>query len=80
MTRRYHNRAVDSVQVIEELISLAKEISAEAARGTEPGLNNEELAFYDSCCARVARNFWGSPRSQGKPRNTKARIATRLPP
>jgi type I restriction enzyme R subunit len=34
--RRYHNRAVDSVQVIEELIALAKDISAEAAerRGT----------------------------------------------
>jgi type I restriction enzyme, R subunit len=46
--RRYHNRAVDSVQVIEELIALAKDISAEAARGVELGLNDEELAFYDA--------------------------------
>jgi type I restriction enzyme, R subunit len=46
--RRYHNRAVDSVQVIEELIALAKDISSEAARGAELGLNNEELAFYDA--------------------------------
>ncbi len=46
--RRYHNRAVDSVQVIEELIALAKDISAETARGAELGLNNEELAFYDA--------------------------------
>ena len=46
--RRYHNRAVDSVQVIEELIALAKDISAEAARGTELGLSSEELAFYDA--------------------------------
>jgi type I restriction enzyme R subunit len=46
--RRYHNRAVDSVQVIEELIALARDISAEAARGTTLGLNNEELAFYDA--------------------------------
>jgi type I restriction enzyme R subunit len=46
--RQYHNRAVDSVQVIEELIALAKDISAEAARGTALGLNNEELAFYDA--------------------------------
>jgi type I restriction enzyme R subunit len=46
--RRYHNRAVDSVQVIEELIALAKDISAEAARGTELGLTTEELAFYDA--------------------------------
>jgi type I restriction enzyme R subunit len=46
--RKYHNRAVDSVQVIEELIALAKDISAETARGTELGLNGEELAFYDA--------------------------------
>jgi type I restriction enzyme, R subunit len=46
--RRYHNRAVDSVQVIEELIALAKDISAANARSTELGLTSEELAFYDA--------------------------------
>jgi type I restriction enzyme R subunit len=46
--RRYHNRAVDSVQVIEELIALAKDISAANARGAELGLSTEELAFYDA--------------------------------
>jgi len=46
--RRYHNRAVDSVQVIEELIALAKDISAANARGAELGLADEELAFYDA--------------------------------
>jgi type I restriction enzyme R subunit len=46
--RKYHNRAVDSVQVIEELIALAKDISAETARGVELGLSGEELAFYDA--------------------------------
>ena len=46
--RRYHNRAVDSVQVIEELIALANDIRAESARGRELGLNSEELAFYDA--------------------------------
>ena len=46
--RRYHNRAVDSVQVIEELIALAKDISAAHARSAELGLNTEELAFYDA--------------------------------
>ena len=46
--RKYHNRAVDSVQVIEELISLARDISAETGRGAELGLNGEELAFYDA--------------------------------
>lgn len=46
--RRYHNRAVDSVQVIEELIALAREISAASARGTELDMSAEELAFYDA--------------------------------
>lgn len=46
--RRYHNRAVDSVQVIEELIALAKEISAANTRSAELGLSTEELAFYDA--------------------------------
>jgi type I restriction enzyme R subunit len=46
--RRYHNRAVDSLQVIEELIALARDIRAESARGSELGLNDQELAFYDA--------------------------------
>jgi type I restriction enzyme R subunit len=46
--RRYHNRAVDSVQVIEELIALARDISAANARSAELGLSAEELAFYDA--------------------------------
>ena len=46
--RRYHNRAVDSLQVIDELISLARDISAANARSAELGLTSEELAFYDA--------------------------------
>ncbi len=46
--RGYHNRAVDSVQVIEELIALAKDIAAANARSNELGLSKEELAFYDA--------------------------------
>jgi type I restriction enzyme R subunit len=46
--RKYHNRAVDSVQVIEELIALANEIRAHAARATELGLSSEEVAFYEA--------------------------------
>jgi type I restriction enzyme R subunit len=39
---------VDSVQVIEELIALARDISAASARTAELGLSTEELAFYDA--------------------------------
>ena len=45
---RYHNRAVDSLQVIDELIALAREIAAASKRGTDLGMTSEELAFYDA--------------------------------
>lgn len=46
--RRYHNRAVDSLQVIEELIALAKDVGAATTRGNQLALSAEELAFYDA--------------------------------
>jgi type I restriction enzyme, R subunit len=46
--RKYHNRAVDSVQVIEELIALANEIQESASRARELGLSQEEIAFYEA--------------------------------
>ena len=45
---RYRNRAVESAQVIEELIAMAKEFRAAAQRGDALGLNPSELAFYDA--------------------------------
>jgi type I restriction enzyme R subunit len=46
--RKYHNRAVESAQVIEELIALAKEMQAANRRGDDLGLSDDELAFYDA--------------------------------
>ena len=46
--RRYQNRAVEAVQVIEELIALAKELREADRRGELLGLSEEELAFYDA--------------------------------
>jgi type I restriction enzyme R subunit len=46
--RKYQNRAIETAQVIEELIQLAKEMNAASARGEELGLNEDELAFYDA--------------------------------
>ena len=46
--RRYHARAVEAAQVIEELIALAKEMRNANARGEALGLSEEELAFYDA--------------------------------
>jgi len=45
---RYQNRAVDTVQIIEELIQLAREIRDANARGKDLGLTDDELAFYDA--------------------------------
>jgi len=46
--RRYQNRAIETVQVIEELIALAKAMREANARGERLGLSEEELAFYDA--------------------------------
>ena len=46
--RRYQNRAVETAQVIEELIQLARDVNAASQRGEELGLTEDELAFYDA--------------------------------
>ena len=46
--RRYQSRAVEAAQVIEELIGLAREMRAAAARGEALGLSEDKLAFYDA--------------------------------
>lgn len=45
---RYRNRAIETAQVIEELIDMAKRFHAAAQRGEELGLNHDEMAFYDA--------------------------------
>jgi len=44
----YHNRAIATQEVIEELIKLAKEMDAATRRGDDLGLTDDELAFYDA--------------------------------
>jgi type I restriction enzyme R subunit len=46
--KRYQNRAIETAQVIEELIALAKELREAGARGESLGLSEDELAFYDA--------------------------------
>ncbi len=46
--RRYHNRAIETAQVIEELIQMAKEFQAVLEREAALGLNHDEIAFYDA--------------------------------
>src|SRR5271157_4765750 len=46
--RKYQNRAIETAQVIEELIQLAKDMRAASARGEALKLSDDELAFYDA--------------------------------
>jgi len=45
---RYKNRAIETVEVIEELIKLAKELREADKRGEGLGLTEAELAFYEA--------------------------------
>ncbi len=46
--KRYQNRAIETAQVINELISLAKAIGEAQKRGENLGLTEDETAFYDA--------------------------------
>jgi type I site-specific deoxyribonuclease, HsdR family len=46
--RRYQNRAIETAQVIEELIAIAKDMRTAGERGERLGLSEDELAFYDA--------------------------------
>ena len=45
---RYHARAIETAQVIEELIQMAKDFQEALKREDELGLNPDEVAFYDA--------------------------------
>ncbi|MGO1328132.1 MAG: type I restriction endonuclease subunit R [Idiomarina loihiensis] len=46
--RKYNNRGIETAQVIEELIAMAKQFQEELARDEALGLNPDEIAFYDA--------------------------------
>jgi len=46
--KKYQNRAIETAQVIEELISLAKDLREANQRGKKLGLTDDEVAFYDA--------------------------------
>ena len=50
----YHNRAIPTMLVIEELIKLAKDLDAATKAGKEMGLTDDEKAFYDALAANAS--------------------------
>ncbi len=45
---KYHNRAIQTSQVIEELITMAKDFAEDIKRHENLGLSSDEIAFYDA--------------------------------
>lgn len=45
---RYHANAITSLEMIQELIDMAKDLNASTQRGEELGMSSEELVFYDA--------------------------------
>ena len=45
---RYQNRSIETAQVMEELIEMAKKFQEAANRGDELGLTEDEIKFYDA--------------------------------
>ena len=46
--RKYHNRAIETAKVIEELIQMARDFQAAMERDDALGLSPDEIAFYDA--------------------------------
>jgi type I restriction enzyme, R subunit len=45
---RYQNRSIETAQVMEELVEMAKKFRAAATRGEQLGLTDDEVRFYDA--------------------------------
>ncbi len=44
--RKYHNRAIETAQVIEELIKMTKDMAEDAEMAEKSGLNTDEISLY----------------------------------
>lgn len=51
---RYRNRNIETAQLIEELIALAKSLNEKILAGNQDGLSDYEVAFYDALEANEA--------------------------
>lgn len=46
--KRYQNRSIETAQVMEELVEMAKKFREAASRGEQLGLTEDEVRFYDA--------------------------------
>lgn len=52
--RRYQNRVIETMQVILELIELAKDITKTSKAGKDSGLSEDEYAFYEALATNMS--------------------------
>ncbi|MBP8795234.1 MAG: DUF3387 domain-containing protein, partial [Brachymonas sp.] len=45
---RYQNRSIETAQVMEELVEMARKFRQAASRGEQLGLSDDEVRFYDA--------------------------------
>jgi type I restriction enzyme R subunit len=48
VVKRYQNRSIETAQVMEELVAMAKKFRDAALRGQQLGLSEDEVKFYDA--------------------------------
>ena len=48
---RYQNRSIETAQVMQELVDMAKKFREAASRGMQLGLTDDEVKFYDALAA-----------------------------
>ncbi len=48
VVKRYQNRSIETAQVMEELVQMAKKFREAAERGAALGLSDDEVKFYDA--------------------------------
>jgi len=51
---KYTNQAITNIEIIEELIKMARDMESSMRRGMDLGLSEDELAFYDALCVNDA--------------------------
>ena len=54
VVKRYQNRSIETAQVMEELVEMAKKFREAAKRGEALGLSEDEVKFYDALANNAA--------------------------
>lgn len=53
VVQNFQNRAIQAAEGIEELIRLTRKMREAKKRGEDLGLNDDEIAFYETTAAQV---------------------------